>query len=624
MQSRGWVRRGVSALVALVLAIMMVLPVAQILARKLFHNDVPGAASYTQNLTLWAGFLGALLASMAGRHLSLSTVNLLHEGRARVVAQVFRGAVTAAVLLLLTYGSLDLVLQDRGHTGTLPGGLPIWWVELVMPATLAVMTLHALVRAPAGWLGRAVSLGACLVVVLLWIPDFGSRAAETPVVGRFLDALGHFNLAHLHVTLWLGAIVLLLAFLLGTPVFIVMAGMAMLFFYAQQTPIVSVPTNTFRLVTNPTLPAVPLLTLAGFVLAAGGASQRLVAAYRSLLGWLPAGMGLMVLSVCVLFTAFTGASGVTILAMGGLVLPLLIEEKYPEGFSLGLITTGGSLGLLLPPSLPVILYSVVAQVDIKKLFIAGLVPSGMIIGMVALYTVVVGVRARAPRHPFVLRDALGALWAAKWDLGLPLLVVGAIVSGVATIVESAAIAAVYAVIVEVVVFRNLRPVRDLPRVMASGAVLVGSVLILMGFALGLTDYMVDAQIPDALLAWVQTHIHSAWAFLLILNALLLVLGSVFEMYSAIIVLAPLIVPLGVAFAIDPVHLGIVFLANLELGFILPPMGLNLFLSATRFGQPLPSLYRRTLPFLGICAVAVLLVTYLPSVTTGVLSFLGID
>jgi tripartite ATP-independent transporter DctM subunit len=375
------------------------------------------------------------------------------------------------------------------------------------------------------------------------------------------------------------------------------------------------------LVVSPTLPAIPLLTVAGYVLAEGGASRRLVRAAQSLCGWMPGGLAVMAVFVCALFTTFTGASGVTILALGGIILPALVREKYPEGFSLGLVTAAGSLGLLFPPSLPVILYGVVAGVAIDHLYIGGLVPGLLMILLVAAYGVWMGVRNHTPRPKFEPREALRALWHAKWDLGLPLLIIVAVASGFATIVESAALGGAYAIVAEIFVHREVHPRRDLPRVLVHASTLVGSVIILLGVALGMTSYLVDAEIPTHLLAWVQAHIHSQWEFLLALNVLLLVLGSVLEIYSAIVVLAPLVAPLGVAFGVDPVHLGVVFLANLELGFLFPPMGLNLFLSASRFQKPLPLLYRKAMPFLMIMAVGVLLITYVPAITTGVVALL---
>jgi C4-dicarboxylate transporter DctM subunit len=391
----------------------------------------------------------------------------------------------------------------------------------------------------------------------------------------------------------------------------------MVLFVKDGTPVAAVPTQTFTLVSSPTLAAVPLLTVAGYVLAEGGAAQRLVKAYRGLFGWMPGGLAVMAVVVAALFTTFTGASGVTILALGGLLLPSLLEENYPEGFSVGLVTAAGSLGLLFPPSLPVILYGVVAGTAIEDLFIGGLVPGVLMIVLVAAYGMWMGVRCRAPRQAFRPREALRSLWAAKWDLGLPTLVVVVVVSGFATIVEASAIAAAYALFVELVVFRELDPFSQLPQVLLDAGTLVGSVLILLGVALGLTSWFVDAEIPTRLVEWMTAHVRSPALFLLMLNVVLLVLGSVLEIYSAIVVVAPLVAPLGRAYGIDAVHLGVVFLANLELGFLLPPMGLNLFLSAQRFGKPLPFVYRKSMPFLIIMSVGVLLITYLEPMTTGV-------
>jgi tripartite ATP-independent transporter DctM subunit len=418
---------------------------------------------------------------------------------------------------------------------------------------------------------------------------------------------------------WIARVLLVLvgvAFLAGAPVFVAMAGVAMALFWRDGTPIAAVPTNTFGLVTSSTLPAIPLLTVAGYVLAEGGAARRLVRAYKGIFGWLPGGIAVMAASVCAIFTTFTGASGVTILALGGLILPTLVDEGYPEGFSLGLVTAAGSLGLLFPPSLPVILYGVVAQVPIDHLYIGGLVPGALLVLLVAIYGIVVGVRSRIPRQAFDAREAWSALWAAKWDLGLPALVILVIATGYATIVEASALAVAYALLVETGVFRDLG-LRDLPRILAHAATLVGAVLILLGVALGLTNWLVDAEIPTRLVSWMTTHVKSPELFLLVLNVALLVLGSVLEIYSAIIVLAPLVAPLGVAYGVEPIHLGVVFLANLELGFLFPPMGLNLFLSASRFQKPLSYLYGRALPFLVIMTVGVLLITYLPFITTGV-------
>jgi tripartite ATP-independent transporter DctM subunit len=332
-------------------------------------------------------------------------------------------------------------------------------------------------------------------------------------------------------------------------------------------------------------------------------------------------VAVLVAAVCAVFTTFTGGSGVTIIALGGLLYPILRQEGYSERFSLGLITAAGSLGLLFPPSVPVILYSVVASVPAERLYLAGVLPGLLLVVLVALYGIREGQRAGIARSPFSWREALAGMWEAKWELAGPVLVIVLFGSGLASMLEAAAAVCAYAIVIECFVTRDLSLFRDLPAALAKGGTLVGAVLILLASAMGLTSYLVDAQVPDRLLAVVREHIQSPLVFLLVLNALLLVLGSVLEIYAAIVVLTPLVVPLGVAFGVDPVHLGIIFLSNLELGFLLPPMGLNLFLSSSRFGKPLPQLYRYVLPFLLILALGVLLITYVPALSTGVLRFL---
>ncbi|HET8540794.1 MAG TPA: TRAP transporter large permease subunit [Anaeromyxobacter sp.] len=588
-------------LVAFLLLAMIVLPAASTVSRRLTGRELPGSAVLAQHITLWVGFLGALLATITGHHLALSTLDAVPAGRPREAARFFGQVVSAVACALLAWASLRLVRAEWGGFGVVAFGIKVAWSQLVMPAGFAVMALRFAWRA-----GDAAEGLGC----------WGCRAAALAIAAAsFL--LGKVEPGHGIATVLL--LVVAAAFLLGAPVFIAMAGVAMVLFYRESGPeaIAAVPTATFNLVSSATLPAIPLLTAAGYVLAEGGAAKRLVRAYKGLFGWMPGGVAVMATFVCALFTTFTGASGVTILALGGLLLPSLLEDGYPEDFSVGLVTAAGSLGLLFPPSLPVILYGVVAQAPIERLFLGGLLPGLLMIALVAGYGVVTGVKAGAPRQAFSGREALAALWAAKWDLGLPTLVVVAVASGYATIVEAAALAATYALVVELFVFRSIHPMYDLQRVLVHAASLVGSVLILLGCALGVTSWFVDAEIPTRLVDWMTAHVRSPAVFLLMLNAVLLVLGSVLEIYSAIVVLAPLVAPLGEAYGIEPIHLGVVFLANLELGFLFPPMGLNLFLSASRFQKPLPYVYRKAIPFLVIMAAGVLAITYLPAITTGV-------
>ena len=596
--------RAEEAVLTAALLAAMALPLIDAVGRPLGGFHVPGGAPYLQQLTLWLAFLGGLLATREGAHLTLSTAELFGEGRWRRAAALLGGSVAAAVAAVLAYGAWQVVLADREQGKVLPGGVPEWVSECVMPLALALIALRLAWRAAESWWGRLAAVAVAGGVFAL-----GLLAARATTLA------------------WPLALLVLAAALLGAPVFTAMGGIALVLFFKDAVPVSAVPAEIYRLIASPTLPAIPLLTACGYVLAESRASSRLVRFFRALFGWMPGGVAVMVAAVCALFTTFTGGSGVTIIALGGLVYPMLREEGYSEGFSLGLVTAAGSLGLLFPPSLPVILYSVVAgsremSAPADQLYLAGLLPGLLLVVLVALYGIWAGVRSGAPRQRFAWGELGRSAWAAKWELLLPVVVVALFLSGLTSLVETAAAALLYAILVEWLLTRDLRLRRGLPQALVKSTVLTGAVLILLASALGLTSYLVDAQVPDRLLAWVQTHVESRFVFLLALNVILLVLGSVLEIYSAIIILAPLVVPLGLAFGIDPIHLGVIFLANLELGFLFPPVGLNLFLSSSRFGKPLPELYRHVLPFLAILGAGVLLITYFPALSLGLPRLLG--
>jgi tripartite ATP-independent transporter DctM subunit len=595
-----FVHRFENGLMTLIFAVMSALPLLEIVLRKTLGQGIPSSSQIVQHLTLWAAFLGALLASREEKHLSLSTAELLPPGRPREVAHFLTHVVAGGVTALLCAASMKVVLADAEGTGTIIGPIPQWSSEVIMPIALFFMALRFAHRAHRTWRLRAAALVLSAAVFLFGLFDSSAD-----------------------VILWPMVVLIFLALFAGAPIYVWMSGLAMLLFFTDGGTIASVPSETLRLVSSPILPAIPLLTIAGFILGEGGAATRLMRVSRALIGWVPGGTAIMICGVCALFTAFTGGSGVTILALGGLVYPILRAEKYPEGFSLGLVTASGSLGLLFPPSSPVILYSVAAQIpDLNALYLAGLVPGALMILLVCLFGIYSGIKNRTPRTKFDPQEALAALWQAKWEIGLPIFVAIAFLGGWATIVEAAALACAYALFVGVVVFKDI-PIAKVPNVVVRGATLVGAVLILLGVALGLTYYFVDAGVPEKVVTWMKAHIESQVLFLVVLNVMLLVLGSVFEIFSAIVILAPLVAPLGAAYNVDPIHLAIVFLANLELGFLFPPMGLNLFLSSSRFEKPLPQLYRNAFPFLCIMAFGVLLVTYVPAMTNGMLSLFGV-
>jgi len=586
------------------LALAALLPLLDAAAGLIGGFHIPGSSSYVQQLTLWLAFVGGLVATREVKHLTLSTAELFGDGFARRVARVVSCSVAAATVAVLAYGSIAVVAVNRQNTKILPIGLPEWVSECIMPVALALMALRFVLQASPGWYGRAI-------------------ATATVAGSLALGLLPAEVVAHV----WPIALVVIAAALLGAPVFVAMGGLALILFFRDLTPVSAVTAEVYRLMYSPTLPAIPLLTACGYVLAESRASARLVRFFRALFGWMPGGIAVMVAAVCALFTTFTGGSGVTIIALGGLVYPILREDGYSEGFSLGLVTASGSLGLLFPPSLPVIIYSVVASgrnmsVPADSLYLAGLLPGLLLVVLAAAYGIYVGGRNKIGRQPFRWKEAAAASWEAKWELILPLLIIGLFQSGLTSVVQTAAAALAYTVVVECFIKGDIAFFRGLPGVLLRSASLMGAVLILLGIAMGLTSYLVDAQIPAFLTNWVTTHIHSKLVFLLVLNVLLLVLGSVLEIYSALIILAPLIAPLGAAYGINPIHLGVIFLSNLELGFLFPPVGLNLFLASSRFGKPLPQLYRHVLPFLVILGAGVLLITYIPAMSIGVLKLFG--
>ena len=415
----------------------------------------------------------------------------------------------------------------------------------------------------------------------------------------------------------IGALVVLIVILatLGLPLFTALGAGGLLAAHQSGLDPAVLIIELNRLAASPNLTAIPLFTLAGVILAAGGAPQRLIRLFNTLIGWLPGGVAGVALFACAFFTAFSGASGVTILALGGLLLPMLMSVGYRQRFSLGLLTSSGSIGLLFAPSLPVLLYGIVAGVNIDDLFLAGAVPGLLLLGLILLYCMAVGVRHDVPRQEFSTPALVDAIRAGAWDILLPVGVIWGIFGGFVTVSEAAAGTAAYVLILETVIHRSLSLRRQLVPILREASVLTGSILIILGVAMGLTNLLVDAQVPMQLLDWMRDNIDSQLKFLLLLNLVLLIVGAMMDIFSAIVVLTPLLLPLAQQFGVDPVHLGIILLANLEIGYCTPPVGINLFIASQRFQKPILSLFIATLPFLGIMLVWLAMVTYVPQMST---------
>jgi tripartite ATP-independent transporter DctM subunit len=409
--------------------------------------------------------------------------------------------------------------------------------------------------------------------------------------------------------------------LLGAPLFVVIGALALLSFYAIGVDLSVVVIEMSRLADTPVLLSLPLFIFAGTLLSESGAPRRMLALSDVLLGWLPGGLGVIALLVCAVFTAFTGASGVTIFAMGGLLYPALLKDGYPERFSLGLITTSGSLGLLFPPSLPLIIYGVIAETSIDKLFLAGIVPGLLMLGLLSGYSLWIGRGIAKKVYRFSWPQTRQALREAVWEIPLPFLILGGIYGGFFVAGEAAAITALYVLIVEVLIYRDIA-FRQLSRVMVRSMVLFGGILMILAVSMASTNYLVDQEVPTKLFELIKAHVTNKYTFLLILNLFLLVVGVMLDIFSALVLVVPIIIPIATLYGVDPVHLGIIFLTNLQIGYCTPPVGLNLFLASYCFNKPIIELYRATLPFLAILLVTLGLITYYPALSLWLVGWLG--
>jgi tripartite ATP-independent transporter DctM subunit len=584
------------------LAGIMILPLAEIFSRKFLGGGIPGSGPIAQNLTLWVGLFGAAIAAREGKLLTLATGEFLPKGRLGDIAHIVSATIGAAVSTLFVLGGIRLVQSDREAGDEIAIGIPTWIADLALPIGFALIALRLVWRASPLWWGRAVAaLGIVAGIVI------HSRAA-----------------AFEGNPMWPWISLVVIAAVLGAPIFVLLGGIAVFASLAQgNTPVVLMIRAYEQLTTSTGLAAIPLFTFAGFLLAEGRSSERLLRVLRAWFGWAPGGTAGAAATLCAFFTLFTGGSGVTILVLGGLLLPTLVADGYRERFSIGLLTASGSLGLLFPLSLPLMLYGIVSQkVAIEDLFVGGILPGMVMLGLVAALGVRESVRQKTRKTAFEPREAFASLWEARWELLLPVFVLGTFFGGIATLVESAPMAALYTLVVQRFIHRDLPSMADVLRVMSDCVALVGGVLLILGVAAGLTDYFMDADVPTRLIEWTQAHVDSRIVFLLALNVFLLLVGTVMDIFSAIVVVVPLILPLADAYQINPVHLGIIFIANLELGFLHPPLGLNLLLASIRFKKPVLEVTWATLPMLGILALGVLLITYVPWLTTGLLELMG--
>ncbi|MDQ8200925.1 TRAP transporter large permease subunit [Pelagicoccus enzymogenes] len=647
--------------IAIALGAMMLLPLLEIVMRQ-FDSGISGNSAIQQHLVLFVAMVGGVIAAREARLLSLSTFTAYLKSGYAAAAKNISSTVAVFVSASLFAGSWAYIFGEfADREGELFPGFPLWWAKLILPFGFFMLTLRLIWQSGDRWWLRLIPI----------------------VVSAGLFYFGFYEFEEVSGFVWPLLIVVLIATVLGAPIFVTLAGAALVLFWGwggywpeEVGPILAL--NLYDLVKSPMLVTLPLFTLAGYLLAQGESSQRLIRLINAIFGRVRGGPAIVTVLVCTFFTVFTGASGVTILALGGLLMPVLTAAGYDDRRSIGLLTGAGSLGVLFPPCLPLILYSVVAStsrvsISLEQIFLGGLLPGTLLLvltigygilrepkkgeiswkvfllswlltlirlylvlqvivslifavslfsGVIAsswwaILTAVWGIVAFVLLKVF-FDDLLKVMFSATGEMLLPVVALFALFSGYATPVEAAAVSAFYAMILYIVdakVVRKVSMLKELPGVMAECGLLVGGVLLILGVAMGFTNYLVTEMIPDQLVTWATENIESPLVFLLLLNLFLIVVGCLMDIFSAIIVIVPLIVPLGAAFGIDPVHLGIIFLANLQLGYITPPIGMNLFLASYRFEKPMSMVIRAALPMLVVFVVGVLLITYWPALTT---------
>lgn len=540
-------------------------------------------------LTLGIGLVGASLATREGSHLALDLVGRWVVPAVQRWTRLVGATVGWGVATVLTYAAWGFVRIEQESAAVVLEGIPAW-----IPPTLLVWGFGL---SAFRFLVKTGSEFPWALVVTPFVPIAIAAWADSAGFGAFA---------------WFALAAGVVA---GMPLFTALGGVTLLFYWNEGVDLAVVAIDIYKLAQAPLFVTLPLFTLAGTILAKGKAPDRLVIAARACLGWVPGGLVMATVMVCAFFTTFTGASGVTILALGALLHQLLRQEQVSDRLAVGLVTASGSIGLLFAPALPLIVYGIVAQVEIERMFIAGLIPGLLLVAAVATMAWVLAARSGALRRkPFSARSAARALHGASWELLLPFLVLGLFLAGQATIVEASALGAAYALLVSVGVRRDLPTFSSVREVLAESGVLIGVVLVILGVATAFNGYLVDAEIPQRVVEMARSRLDNRYALLLAINVLLLVVGCVLDIFSAIIIFVPLLLPVALAFDINPVHLGIVFLANLELGYLTPPVGMNLFLASIVYRRPLPEIWRTVLPFLAVLLAMVLLLTYVPLIS----------
>ena len=591
-----YLNRAIDWLCLFLFLILISFPIFQILGRYISFFSIPASQEIVQHMTLWIGFIGAVIAARSNKLLSVVREPVFDSTTKVNWTKFFVHVFSLSIVFVLSISYLKMIQIGFQYPDYIAPYIPTWFAQAIIPVGLILIWYQMIMTSSTDLKYRV------LLTVISIIPTIILYFWQFPLANPLL--------------LWTKVLFAISLVAFGLPIFILLASLSIFFFLSEPSEwatnydlISTISDSAYRIVVSPTLAAIPIFTLAGYILAESNISERLIRFFKASLGWLPGSTVLIVVLLCAFFTALTGGSGVTILALGAILYPILIHDGYSKQFSLGIITTAGSLGLLFPPSLPAIIYSVTAGINPLELFKQALIPAIFLMSIMFFYGLYKKPKSKTVER-FVFKDAFETAKIAKWEIAIPLLIILSLFSGFATLVESAALLVLYVLTVELYIFKDIS-FKNLPKIIIDCSTLVGGVLIILGFAMGFTGYLVDAQIPLKILNFVQSTISSKIIFLLALNILLLIVGCLMDVFSAIIVVVPLIAPLATYFGIDPFHLAIIFIANLELGYITPPVGMNLYLSSYRFEKDMPTIYNATLPFFFIRLIGVILITYIP-------------
>jgi len=606
--------------IAFILMILLsIIPLVEVIARKIFKTGVSGSSIYIQHIIVWITFIGGVITSRSGRHIGISLASDRLKGKTETAVKSAVSFISSMLITAFAWTSLSMVVIGFDYENSI-GVLPIKAVAAVMPVSFILMAVRFADKIEHIIIKRIILTSGIITGTFLSFTSITNIMSANDIsipLFTFISGISHNFLSVIAIP---ASVIIIISAFFGTPIFIVLGGTAFMLFASTTGAPEVIANEAYTMLISHSIPSIPLFTLTGYILSESRSGQRLVSLFSSLLGWLPGGMIIMTVFVCACFTTFTGASGITILALGPLLSYIMINTKTSdENFSIGLITSSGSIGMLFPPSLPIILYGVVAHIHIKKMFIGGIIPGIILVSFLSGYGIFSTMKKNTERIPFDLKKALNSIKNAAWEIMFPIIILVCYFGGLTTIVETGAVAVIYSLFICLVVHKDFK-VTDIPAVVLKSIPVLGGVMIILAMSRGLSYFIIDAEIPLMLMDFVKIHIESKLMFLILLNIFLLISGCFMDIFSAIMVIVPIIIPMGNLYGVDPVHLGIIFLANLGLGFLTPPVGLNLFLASYRFEKPVTVIYKNVIPFFLVMLVAVLLITYLPFLSTGLPGF----